>query len=613
MVRWARIVQWEVTVPNANIVAAKTLATKTLAFALLICAGSASAFEARLDVTGNADLRGDIRAASAILQAETEGVTTSEEIIAAVQSDYGNLLGALYRAGYYGPSISIRVDGREGADLSLISLPRSVDHVTITVDTGPRFVFGRAEIAPLAPGTVLPEGFAPGEVAEAGLVGDASDAAIEAWRQASYAKATRSSERITANHSTEELNVNLGIDPGQKARFGTLSFAGSSQVKEGRLVRIANFPSGSAYDPDTLTLVSNRLQKTGTFRSITLREADTLNPDGTLDVTATLVDEKRHRFGFGAEVSSLEGGTLSAYWMHRNLTNHADRFRIDGEVSGLGGTTGTDYSLSMSYRRPATVSRKTTGVLAFEVEHLDEEDFRSDTGEFTVGADVESSLVSTFSASVGYRYSDVEDDLGHRTFHHLIFPIEGTRDKRDSTLNPTDGTYYAADITPFVGLKGSAGGVHAYAEGRGYKSFGADEQFTVAGRLQLGSIVGADYTEVPADMLFHSGGGGTVRGHPYQSLGVDDGGISTGGSSYFGTSLELRSEIKGPFSVVGFFDIGAIGATALPTEGAEWHSGAGLGLRYDTGVGPIRLDVAAPVTGDTGDGVQIYIGIGQAF
>ncbi|SDG44978.1 autotransporter secretion outer membrane protein TamA [Celeribacter baekdonensis] len=582
--------------------------------AALLYAGTSNAFEATLETTAEGEVKNRLENASAILEAAKNDVTAPEEIIAAVQSDYRALIGALYREGYYGPSISIRVDGREGADMSLISLPSTINTVVINVAPGPRFRFGSATVAPLAPDTQLPEDFASGEVAKSGLVGEAKDVAITAWRQASHAKAALEDQQIIADHNSQTLDVALAIDPGPSVRFGRLKFAGDTRVREDRLSRIANLPMGWAYDPDTLDLVTKRLQKTGTFRSITLREADALNADGTLDITATLVDEKKRRLGFGAELSSLEGGTISAYWMHRNLTKNADRLRFDAEIGGLGGTTGVDYTLGATYRRPATITRKTTLVLGAEIEHLDEPDFLSDRGEFTISADVETSKNSTFSFGLGYRYSEVEDSLGSRSFSHVIFPINGSRDGRDNALNPKSGTYFNADILPFVGVSGSASGVRVMADGRGYLSFGDEDRFTLAGRLQLGSISGADYAEVPPDLLFYSGGGGTVRGQPYQSLDVDlGGGNATGGSSFLGLSTELRALVTGKISVVGFYDLGGIGTSALPGDAAEWHSGAGLGLRYDTGFGPIRLDLAGPVTGDTGDGIQIYIGIGQAF
>ncbi len=585
-----------------------------LTTAFMLCATAAQAFDLRFETDAGDDLTKRLRTASAVVEAADTDVTAPEEIIAAVQSDYRTLIGTLYREGYYGPKISIKVDGREGASMSLISLPSQINSVVIDVTRGPRFVFGDTTIAPLAKDTELPEDFRRGEVAHSYLVGEATDAAIESWREASYARAQPKAQTVTADHPNRTLDVDVEIDPGPAVKFGRLRFAGNTTVREDRLWRIGNLPTGTAYHPEKLDLVTKRFQKTGTFRSITLREAEELNEDGSLDIIATLVDEKTRRLGFGAEVSSLEGGTLSAYWMHRNLTDNADRLRFDGEVSGIGGTTGIDVTVSGTYRRPATVTRKTTLVLGAALEHLDEPDFLSDSGEFTLGFDVETSPNSTFYGGIGYRYSEVEDAFGSRNFSHVILPFEGSRDTRDNSLNPTTGTYFEAEIMPFVGLDDSASGVRVFADGRGYMSFGNDDRVTLAGRLQFGSISGADFTDVPPAFLFFSGGGGTVRGQPYQSLNVDlGGGNETGGSSFLGLSGELRAKVKGNISAVGFYDLGGIGTTGLPGEDAEWHAGAGLGLRYNTGFGPIRFDLAAPVSGDTGDGIQIYIGIGQAF
>ena len=105
-----------------------------------------------------------------------------------------------------------------------------------------------------------------------------------------------------------------------------------------------------------------------------------------------------------------------------------------------------------------------------------------------------------------------------------------------------------------------------------------------------------------------------MRGQPYQSLSVDLGGdVNVGGRNFVGLSGEARIKVFDKASVVLFADAGFIGAGSMPGKDGDWHSGAGLGLRYNTGVGPIRLDIAAPTSGDTGDGIQVYVGIGQAF
>jgi translocation and assembly module TamA len=571
-------------------------------------------FEASLDTTAPDGLRGQLVAASAILEAQRDGVTEPSDIVAAVQSDYRALLGTLYRAGYYGPVIRISVDGREGGDLSLITLPSSISNIVISVKTGEKFKFGTAQIAPLAPQTNLPEGYATGKTAKSSVIGAAQDAAIEAWRSEAHPKAALSSQSIVADHNAHTLDATLGIAPGPQAAFGRLHFSGSQRVTADRLGEITGDITGKQFDPELLDTIAARLRRTGAFRSVSILEADALNADNSLDITATVTDAAPRRLGFGAEINSLEGGTLSTYWLHRNISGNADRLRFDAEIGGLGSSTGVDYSIKVNYRRPAVTRPVLTLIADAEVSHLDEPNYLSDLVKMTVLAEKTISDRSYFNGGIGFRYSDVNDDVGKRSFSHVIFPMEGESDHRDNVLSPTSGTYFSAQIMPYLGLSGSKSGARLYADGRAYVGFGTEDRFIFAGRILAGSIVGSDTTTTPPDLLFYSGGGGTVRGQPYKSLDVDLGsGDHVGGASFLGLSTELRAGVSEKLSLVGFADLGGIGSHTTPDDTMNWHAGAGLGLRYETGFGPIRLDVAAPVSGTTGDGVQFYVGIGQAF
>ena len=574
----------------------------------------ALAFEAILDTNAEGGLRARLTEYSAVLTAQREGTTEPSDIVAAVQSDYRILLATLYRSGYYGPTIRIAVDGREGADMPLVNLPNAISNIVISVDTGAKFTFGNAQIGPLAPETLLPDGFAKGRTARSGEVGAAKDAAIDAWRAAAHPKAALSSQNIVADHSAKTLDVALGIAPGPRSKFGTLRFAGTDSVSSERLLEITGDIRNKSFSPETLDTVATRLRRTGAFQSVTITEAEALNDDDSLDVVATLTDAAPRRFGFGAELSSLEGGTLSTFWLHRNISGNADRLRFDGEISGLGSSTGVDYTLALSYRRPGTTRPVLALTADAKIDLIDDPNFRSSTGQFSVGGELTFSDTDFFSAGIGYRYSDVTDDFGNRNFSHFIIPIEGARDSRDNALNPTKGTYFAAEVMPFIGFNGSSDGLRLFADTRAYTGFGKDDQFVLAGRIMAGSILASAIDETPADLLFYSGGGGTVRGQPYQSLNVDlGGGVRAGGTSFLGFSTELRARVSKKVMAVGFADIGAVGENELPDNTMAWHSGAGLGLRYETGFGPIRLDVATPTSGTTGDGVQIYVGIGQAF
>jgi translocation and assembly module TamA len=153
------------------------------------------------------------------------------------------------------------------------------------------------------------------------------------------------------------------------------------------------------------------------------------------------------------------------------------------------------------------------------------------------------------------------------------------------------------------------------AEGRAYYGFGEDKRIVHAGRLKLGSIVGPSIAETAPDKLFLAGGGGSVRGYAYRNIGVNGpGGIVTGGRSLIEASAELRARITDSIGAVGFVDAGYVGADSIPDFSQQFRVGVGAGLRYYTGLGPLRADVAFPLNRRKGDpSLAFYIGLGQAF
>ena len=588
----------------------------TLTLALCLAALPALGTEVKLRAPGAPDdLRDALRAASLSVARAGQRETTPQDLLAAARADYARLLGALYAAGHYSGVIRVSVDGREAAALSPFAAPARIDEIEIEVQPGPAFTFARAEVAPLPPKFKLPEGFAPGARARSGLIQDAAQAGIRGWRDEGHAKARVADQRFTADHRAQTLSAEITLEPGPRLRFGELIVTNPSRVRAERIREIAGLPTGKTFSPDELERSAQRLRRTGAFSSVALSEAETPTPEGTLDISAAVIDAKPRRFGFGAEMSSVEGLAVSGFWMHRNLLGGAERFRLEGNIGGVGGeSAGEDYTLSARLDRPATFTPDTGLFVLGRLEELDERDYRTRSASLGVGVSHFFSDRLSGELGVTLRYSEVRDDLGRRTLDQLLVPASLTWDGRDDPLDATRGLYLAVEATPFLGLGGGASGARLYADARAYRGLGGGGRFVLAGRVQAGSVFDASVTDVPPDMLFFSGGGGTVRGQPYQSLAVDlGGGKRVGGRSFLGLSGELRMGVTDTIGLVGFADAGYIGAGSLGEGGGDWHSGAGLGLRYATGIGPIRLDVATPLEGGKGGNVEIYIGIGQAF
>ncbi|MEM6372612.1 MAG: BamA/TamA family outer membrane protein [Pseudomonadota bacterium] len=536
------------------------------------------------------------------------------DILSAAQADYTRLIGVLYEQGYFAPTISIRVDGREAAAIAPISAPSAISNVAIVVDPGPVFTFGAVSITPQAPTSEPVAALAPGETARVSTLRAGTTAQIEGWRQAGHAKAAVADQQITARHSARTLSAAVTLDPGPRLRFGRLIIKGESAVREKRIREIMGWPEGKVFDPDDIDKVQNRLRRTGTFSAANLTEADVANLDGTLDVTATISDQLPRRYSFGAEYSTLDGFSVSALWLHRNIFGGAERLQIDGEIAGVGGDTGgIDYRLTALLTRPATIRTDLEAYVLAEVEQRDDPNLFSRTVRLEAGGTYFASEDREYSYGIGLRRSLTRDDLGERDYTIFTIPLTATFDRRDDPLNATAGYYAQVGLTPFFNIDGTDNGLVTTLDLRTYRKVG--ERVTLAFRGLFGSVAGPDITLAPADFLFFSGGSGSVRGQEYQSLGVEiRPGITIGGRSFLGLSGEVRVKTTDSLSVVGFYDAGYVGQEAFFDGSGEWHTGYGAGVRYDTPIGPIRVDVAFPGSGpgDT-SGVELYIGIGQAF
>lgn len=583
---------------------------------LALCATPGWAVETILTGTGlPEELSESLKAAS--LTAALPEAADGQDTLAAAQADYARLVATLYDAGYFGPTIRISVDGREAASIDPISPPASVAQVRIEVEPGPRFTMGQTQIGPLAQDTELPSGFAPGQVASTSALRQAVDSGIEGWRDVGHAKARLASQEVTANHPARQLNTRIVLDPGPRLNFGDLRIVSPSAVREERILEIAGLPTGRVFSPEERLKAATRLRRTGAFSSVSLTEAEEIGPDATLDIIAQVVDAPPRRIGFGGELSTQDGLSLSGFWLHRNYFGGAERLRFEGEITGIGGDTGgADYRLSSRFTRPSTVSPDADFFLFGEIERVDDVAFELDQITLEAGFTrfVSDNLEQTFA--VGLQTAQTIDAFGARDYTLLTLPVGIKLEYRDVPLDATEGFFAEITATPFLGITGTESGLRTTADLRGYLTLGETRPVTLAGRAQFGSLTGASLATAPSDFLFFSGGGGSVRGHGFQSLGVDlGGGRIVGGRGYLGFSGEVRVRMTETIGLVAFIDAGYVGAESFPngTDG-EWHSGAGFGLRYNTGIGPIRVDIAAPTSGP-GDptGLQLYIGIGQAF
>jgi translocation and assembly module TamA len=574
------------------------------------------------------DLEDDVRNASSLWRDREEPASGFAGLLSTARGDYRRILAALYNRGFYGPEISITLDGREAADLSIADALAGPVAVAITVNPGPRFRFGVARIVneprwpveedmETGPGSV---GFEPGEPARAGAVTAASSLAIERWRQLSHAAAEETGREVVADHATSLLDATVVLDPGPAARYGTTAAQGSRRVDADFIAYMADFEPGDRFDPDDVEAARDRLGALGTFGLIRIEEGP-IGPDGTLPMTVLVEDRLPRSFGVGATISTLDGVGLEGFWVHRNLFGRAEQLRFDATVTGIGTGSADEltYTVGPTFVRPGVIEPNTNFVASLLGRRQDFDTYRETAAIGRVGLSRQFGRGLRGDVFFEVIRSRVEDDFGTRDFLTIGTPVTLSYDRRDSTVDPTEGYFLLGETKPFYEAEFGNFALRGAIEGRAYRGFGEERRFVLAGRARIGSYIGPSIEESPPDQLFFAGGGGSVRGYPFRSIGVEavdvDGEpVVSGGRSLLEGSGEVRYRINDRFGAVAFFDTGMVAAGSALDGDQDMRSGAGLGVRYYTNFGPLRVDVAAPLDKRPDDSaVALYIGIGQAF
>ncbi|NHF72920.1 autotransporter assembly complex protein TamA [Paracoccus xiamenensis] len=573
-------------------------------------------------VNGPEELSDLLRNASLVAAALAEDRATGQDVLAAARGDYARVLGVMYDEGYFSTIINITLDGVEAAEIAPLDAPRYVGRVVVSVDPGPQFRYARADIGQLAPGTRPIEPYGVGQIAGTGVIKRAASTAISDWRDDSHAKAKVAAQEIIADHNVSMLESNIVLNPGPPVTFGKMQTTGNQRLSTRRLLKIAGFPEGESFDPEKLEQVRKRLRRTGIFSAITLVEAETLNPDNSMDVGLTVVEQKPRRIGAAFEFSTTDGGMVSAYWLHRNLLGGGERFRVDAEVSDIKADSDVrDYSFGMRLDRPATLHPDVTGYLDLDLEEENEPEYYEKSAAFALGFNYYRSERLTADIALRFERSRVNYGNGYIDFSTISLPSSVTWDRRDDSYNAKRGYWLSGGFTPFLGLDDTGSGAQILGEGRIYRSMLQDDKLTFAARGRAGTVIGPDILDIQRDYLFLEGGGGSVRGHSYESLGFDiplegtDEEAYVGGQSVVNVSLEGRYQVRPKIGAVVFVDAAKIWDDAAWQGNSLWQAGAGVGVRYDTPIGPIRLDVATPInpSDDDSSRVQLYLGLGQAF
>jgi len=542
-------------------------------------------------------------------------------IVVKAREDRDRLVAVLYEEARYGGTVRITIDGR---DLDQLPVNPTFDHsrpvpVTVTVIPGPTFTLGSVRFEGDAAGRDPAEyDLIVGEQAGSRLILKAGEQLLVDVKAEGRPLAQLTERQVTADHPTRTVHVVMGAIGGRVANLDTVAVKGARAVKPDFIARYSRLDKGDRYSPEQLRKASERLRELGVFSSVTIREADTLTPAGTLPLTIEVSEGKHRYFGLGAQYSSLDGAGLQGYWGHRNLFGEAESLRIEAQVSGIEATTAIEtfnYSAGITFIKPGAFVPEATFEASLKAmsENPDSYEAQSVIGSAAISYELNETDVLKAGGEIAWINTD--DAFGKNEYLTFALPVSFERDARDNKLNPTEG--YRATIAASPTYEAFNGTVFSSFDGSisGYLGFGEEDNIVLAGRLAAGALIGGDeLSDIPVTRRFFAGGGGSVRGYAYQEISpynADD--EALGGRSYALASFEVRVGITDNIGIVPFIDVGTVSTEIVP-DFSDIRAGAGVGIRYATPFGPLRLDVAIPLQPyEGGSDYGIYAGIGQAF
>ena len=552
-----------------------------------------------LTVNGPADeeVAGRIRAELTLDKRRDQGVPSIGVLEARLARDVARAKEVMAAYGYYDGAVSSNlVDG--GASAS----------VTLTIDQGPLYKIGRFDIVWQGSKPATPVlAFATGLPASGRNIVAAGERVIAKLKSDGYFDAAVVERRAVLDRPSGKVDVTLTLTAGGLVTVGGFDIEGAQEIPQPRIARLSTLEVGELLTPKRLKDAEDRLLETGIFNEARASAVGTA-PARTVRLA---VGERPMRTLSGAIKWSMQDGfAIEAAWEHRNIFGDAERLRT---ALTLGQQR---QALEVSLRRYDTIFEGHTLLATLEVAHedVDGQIYESAALIGTLETDIYDKIVGRYGASVEFVRDEGLTDGGD----YALIGVRGevSFDNSNDLLDPTEGYRVTLRALPYLGYNGDLRNfVILEALGSAYLPLDRQKEFVLAGRARLGSVLGERRDDIPLPKRFFAGGGGSIRGYSYKRAGpvnIDD--EPVGGASVVELNAEARWRINEDFGAVAFVDGGGAFEGAMPGDGGDWYIGAGLGVRYYSPIGPVRLDVAMPINAREGEpGVQIYISIGQAF
>ena len=548
------------------------------------------------------------------LEAEKKDPANAAQIGRRASADADLLTQLLRSQGYYDAAVEPRTE-RAGETLRVI----------LSADPGVQYRFASVDLPGLdaaGPDAAKLRGAFAVKAGDPVIAQDviAGGAALtQALGEEGFAEAKLGEQDVEINHQTHLASLTLPVNPGPIARFGAIHVSGKPPFNAHHVGIIARFKTGDQFQRSKIDDLRRALIATTLVANADIRLVP-VQGGRVVDVDVKLEPAPRHTISGDIGYGTGQGALIEATWTDRNFFNPEGALTLQGILGSKEQLAGVQFRRSNFLQRDQTLNLQTsashqkydayearTVLLSGNIERLSNFILQK-KWTWSYGAQ----LLATDDHGV-FSPAGVKDT---RAFFIGALPLTLGYDGSDSLLDPTRGFRLSGWISPeYSGHGKSLTYVRSQLDASAYRPI--SDGVVVAGRIRLGTIVGASDYDLAPSRRFYSGGGGSVRGYGYQQLGPKDmDGDPIGGRGLAEFALETRIRLKqfgGNFGVVPFFDGGSLTTKAFP-DFSHWRLAAGAGVRYYSMFGPIRVDVGIPLNRQKGDGpFAVTVSLGQAF
>lgn len=557
-------------------------------------------FDVELEGIEERALRRDLLSLSGAWQSRTDPEVDTATLDRAFRADAFNMERYLHAKGYQDARVQARTrtDGRKPV------LAFEVTQTNRYTLSGLRIDF--ADAAP--EGFLAPTNARAGAPLDYAAVDMAGRLAVRRLRNAGHPRARVEEKKVIVDRVNQTAEAVVQVRAGAPASFGPLQVEGLRRVDRAFVDRRVTWKPGEPFRQDALDWFSRSLTESALFSFVDISGPAAASTSDVYDVSVRLQERRRRTIGLGVGYQSDTGPEVTTFWQHRNLAGMGERLEFDatyGEDAWLG---------SLVLTLPDIWSSGNDLDLGVAV--ADEDSDAYEVRYEKVYARVRQRIGRNWQWYYGpaLRVSTVTQRGEEEDYLQVSLPVSVLWNKRNDGLDPTRGFAVSASGEPFYDLDSSDAFVKTLVTPAVYVPL-VGEELSAGVRVTLGSISGTGVDRIPADQRFYAGGGQSIRGYAYQSVGPREDGQPVGGLSLVESSVELRWRPTHRIGVVAFVDGGSSYEPEISDFSESFQWGAGLGFRYFTGVGPIRLDVGVPVNPreEIDNDFEFYISIGQAF